>query len=133
MALGYADHMSSEDQDVGTGPRFTRQDLPRTPDHMPALPPGAGSTERVEVWQRYSPAYETQAMALMDVLAARDLLGVLVMAGSEDGEALVGETPDGSWECLFALEDPAEAVRIAQARESGHLEELVDQALAATP
>lgn len=95
--------------------------FPRTPD-------GAGhawgftGTTPLEIWERFSPAYEAQAERLARAYAAAGFRAELSGAGSEDGEFVVGVDTQGQYHGLTHLEDPAEARAWA---------EMDDQALAA--
>lgn len=65
------------------------------------------------VWERFSPAYEAQAARLWRAYRAAGTRPALSGAGSEDGEFIVGQRPDGSYHGLTHLEDPSEARAIA--------------------
>lgn len=110
-------------------PVFARSDLPRQPDGYPPAWEQVGETPS-EVWERCSPAYEAQAMVLLDALARRGMAGTLEHAGSEDGETLLVTVPGEEGALyLFQLEDPEEARYIADAIASGGVEDLLDGAL----
>ena len=111
-------------------PTFTRADLPRKYDGIPDAYLGDPDAGRVEVWQRCSPAYEEQAIELLDALGERGLGGFLMLAGTQDGEVLFASRATGPSVYLFQLEDPVEAERIATARAAGELDVLLDEALA---
>lgn len=80
-----------------------------------------------QVWERFSPAYETQAEALLAAIDAAGYLAVIDWAGSEDGEAAIGLNETDEIALLFHLEDPVEAKLIAQAIAQGRLAQLISQ------
>lgn len=81
-----------------------------------------------QVWERFSPGYETQAEAVLNAIADLGLTALIDWAGSEDGEAAIGLNDNDQIAVLFQLEDPVEARLIAQAIEEGRLAQLVAQA-----
>ncbi|MDO5613338.1 MAG: 3-keto-5-aminohexanoate cleavage protein [Paracoccus sp. (in: a-proteobacteria)] len=85
--------------------------FPRTPD---ALPHAWGLTGDVpvEIWERFSPAYEAQAERLVRAIAAQGYAAAFGGAGSEDGE-FVAITRAGKAVALIHLEHPDEAQELA--------------------
>ena len=101
--------------------------FPRTDDGLPRAW-GLGAAAPVEIWERFSPAYEAQAERIVRALAARGLTVRIAGAGSEDGE-YVTASAGGETLLLIHLEDPAEARRIA-ALDDAALAEWLDRNLA---
>ena len=61
-----------------------------------------------KVWERFSPAYETQLKRLIDALVMAGFRAEIGGAGSEDGEYVHAAHPDGR--TIFQhMEDPDEA------------------------
>ena len=101
--------------------------FPRPDDGLPRAYVMTGDTP-VEVWERFSPAYEAQAEAVLGAIAEAGYTAVLDWAGSEDGEAAIGLDEDDRIGVLFHLEDPLDARLIAQAIAKGRLAQLVREA-----
>ena len=87
--------------------------FPRRPDGEPWAW-GLSGAEPVEIWERFSPAYEAQAERLFAVLRALGFAPAFGGAGSEDGEYIRAEhnTSDRSV-FFYHLEDPADARHVA--------------------
>jgi hypothetical protein len=114
-----------------TEPRGYRlADFPRADDGL-GWAMGLDGSAPEALWERFSPAYEAQAQA---VLAAMERLyggqALLDWAGEEDGEAALALDADGYIVALLHLEDPAEAEVIAMALKAGTMDELLRQSLA---
>lgn len=84
---------------------------------------GLESGTPTKLWERFSPAYEAQAEALLAAIAAAGLTPVLDFGGSQDGEAALGLDDKGEAQVLFHLEDPKEAQRIAKGDMAALIEE----------
>lgn len=89
---------------------------------------GLTGDKPTEIWERFSPAYEAQAEAVLEEISAQGWLAVLDWAGEQDGEAAIGLDDQDNIALLFHLEDPAEAQLIAQAIKDGRLPALVKEA-----
>ena len=104
-------------------------DFPREDDGL-GWATGLDGSVPEALWERFSPAYEAQAQA---VLAAMERLyggqAVLDWAGDEDGEAALALNAEGEIVALLALEDPAEAEVIALALKAGTIDGLLRQSL----
>lgn len=62
----------------------------------------------VEIWERFSPAYEAQLQKILSQLDQAGFDAEIGGAGSEDGEYIVAKHPDGR--SIFQhLEDPTQA------------------------
>ena len=101
--------------------------FPRPRDDQPHAWQLSGP-EPVEVWERFSPAYEAQAERLARALAARGFDVSLDGAGSEDGEFVSGRDETGRFLLLAHLEDPSEAREIA-AMDDAALSAWIDAAI----
>ncbi|PIE09937.1 MAG: hypothetical protein CSA72_09955 [Rhodobacterales bacterium] len=75
----------------------------------------------VEIWERFSPAYEAQAEAVCDAVRAMGLTPMIGGGGSEDGEYVMGTDETGVAQFLIHLEEPQAAEAIAQAKAEGRL------------
>lgn len=94
--------------------------FPRQNDgHPPAW--GLRGARPYLIWERFSPAYETQAERLWHACAALGLTPALEWAGSEEGEALLGRDAAGEIALLLRLEEPDEAQRLQAALCSGQI------------
>ncbi len=83
--------------------------FPRPRDEEP-FAWGLGGPEPVEIWERFSPAYEAQLQRIAQTLQALGFAPETGGAGSEDGEYLRAEyQPDPRIVFFQHLEDPAEA------------------------
>ncbi len=72
---------------------------------------GLSRTEPVEIWERFSPAYEAQLERLVTVLRELGFDPFVGGAGSEDGEYVrAAYTADDRIVFFQHLEDPAEAM-----------------------
>ncbi|MFB2531863.1 hypothetical protein ACEYYB_11560 [Paracoccus sp. p4-l81] len=89
---------------------------------------GLSGDTPTEVWERFSPAYEAQAEAVLAEISAQGWLAVLDWAGEQDGEAAIGLTDDDHIALILHLEDPVEARLIESAIRDGSLPALVRQA-----
>ena len=86
-----------------------KTEFPRKPDGEP-FAWGLSKSEPVEIWERFSPAYEAQAQRLFGVLRALDFSPKIGGAGSEDGEYIRAEHNKNNCSVFFYhLEDPADA------------------------
>lgn len=75
---------------------------------------GLSGPEPIEVWERFSPAYEAQLERLVSTLDDLGFTPAIGGAGSEDGEYVRAEYTDNSRIVFFYhLEDPADARFIA--------------------
>lgn len=101
--------------------------FPRTDDGLGWAWGLSGDTP-VEIWERFSPAYEAQAEAVLEEISAQGWLAVLDWAGEQDGEAAIGLDDQDHIALVLHLEDPAEAQLIAQAIRDGNLPDLIRQA-----
>lgn len=109
----------------------SRPNFPRPDDGLSHAWGLSGPTP-VEIWERFSPAYEAQAADLWDAFAARGWAPALEWAGGQDGEAIIGRDAaddPGEIVCLFHLEDPQVAQSLAAARSAGKLDAEIDQEL----
>ncbi len=71
---------------------------------------GLTGPEPVEIWERFSPAYEAQLQRLVNALQALGFDPEIGGAGSEDGEYVRAEYGQNRRIVFFYhLEDPAEA------------------------
>lgn len=102
--------------------------FPRPDDGLPRAYQMRGDSP-VEVWERFSPAYEAQAEAVLAAIDAAGYTAVLDWAGSEDGEAAIGLTEDDEIAILLHLEEPAEARLIQMAIAQGRLDAFIREAL----
>lgn len=83
--------------------------FPRPRDNEP-FAWGLSGPEPVEIWERFSPAYETQLERLMVTLSELGFTPTIGGAGSEDGEYIRAEYNDNDRIVFFYhLEDPADA------------------------
>lgn len=83
------------------------------------------------IWERFSPAYEAQAQALLAALAPRFASVMLDWAGSQDGEAALGLNAEGALEFCYHLEDPRAAQDLQAALEGGRIDAFLDDWIAA--
>lgn len=90
---------------------------------------GLSGDTPVEIWERFSPAYEAQAEAVLAAIDAAGYTAVLDWAGSEDGEVAIGLTEADEIAILLHLEDPAEAGLIQMALAQGRLDAFIREAL----
>lgn len=72
-----------------------------------------------ELWERFSPAYEAQAQAVLAAISALGYEARLDFAGSEDGECALGRDAAGDIAIYVPLEDPVEARLLAQVFAAG--------------
>ncbi|WP_324752475.1 hypothetical protein [Roseovarius sp. Pro17] len=83
--------------------------FPRKRDNEP-FAWGLSGPEPVEIWERFSPAYEAQLERLVSVLRELGFSPAIGGAGSEDGEYIRAEHDDNSRVVFFYhLEEPADA------------------------
>ncbi|MCI2394822.1 hypothetical protein [Aliiroseovarius sediminis] len=75
---------------------------------------GLSGPEPVEIWERFSPAYEAQLERLFSVLRDMGFSPAVGGAGSEDGEYVRAVyTADERIVFFYHLEDPADARFVA--------------------
>ncbi|WP_108485014.1 hypothetical protein [Oceaniglobus ichthyenteri] len=87
--------------------------FPRSRDGEP-FAWGLSGPEPVEIWERFSPAYEAQLERLVSTLQELGFAPAVGGAGSEDGEYVRAEYLANSRVVFFYhLEDPADARFIA--------------------
>ena len=87
--------------------------FPRPRDNEP-FAWGLSGPEPVEVWERFSPAYEAQLERLIITLGELGFTPTIGGSGSEDGEYIRAEYNDNSRIVFFYhLEDPADARFVA--------------------
>ncbi|MFP7572051.1 hypothetical protein [Marivita sp. S2033] len=87
----------------------THISFPRPRDNEP-FAWGLSGPEPVEIWERFSPAYEAQLERLVSTLREMGFSPAIGGAGSEDGEYVRAEYRDNSRIVFFYhLEDPADA------------------------
>lgn len=98
--------------------------FPRTDDGL-GWAYGLEGAKPKAIWERFSPAYEAQAEAVLNAIADLGLTAVMDWAGSEDGEAAIGVNDNDEIVVLFHLEDPAEARILQQAIADGQLSQIV--------
>ena len=83
--------------------------FPRPRDNEP-FAWGLSGSEPVEIWERFSPAYEAQLERLFITLNKLGFTPTIGGAGSEDGEYVRAEYNDNDRIVFFYhLEDPADA------------------------
>ncbi len=71
---------------------------------------GLSGSHPVEIWERFSPAYEAQLERLVTILEKMDFSPTIGGAGSEDGEYVRAEYKHSDRVVFFYhLEDPADA------------------------
>ena len=90
---------------------MTHPVFPRQTDDLPHAFGLEGEAPQ-HVWERFSPAYESQAERIWHALEAAGLTPEFGGAGSEDGEYLTGIDATGEYVVLIHLEDPQEAKRL---------------------
>lgn len=87
---------------------------------------GLKGAEPMEIWERFSPAYEAQAEMLLSALACRWSEVGLDWAGSQDGEAAIAKHDDGTLAFCHHLEDPQAARELADAIVHDRLDEFLN-------
>lgn len=87
----------------------TEISFPRPRDNEP-FAWGLSGPEPVEIWERFSPAYEAQLERLIKTLGELGFSPAIGGSGSEDGEYIRAEYDKNSRIVFFYhLEDPADA------------------------
>ena len=81
---------------------------------------GLSGAEPVEIWERFSPAYEAQLERLATTLSDLGFTPTVGGAGSEDGEYVRAEY-EGNDRIVFFfhLEDPADARFVSSQNDAG--------------
>ncbi|WP_099827503.1 hypothetical protein [Oceaniglobus indicus] len=89
---------------------------------------GLSGPEPVEVWERFSPAYEAQLERLTSILIDMGFSPTIGGAGSEDGEYVRAEHDDSDRIVFFYhLEDPADANVLAALNDDDALRDWIQE------
>lgn len=105
--------------------------FPRSRDDKPHAW-GLTHENPIEIWERFSPAYEAQAETLWAAFRQMGLEPALEWAGSEDGEAIIGREAssrpgrEAEIVVLFHLENPDEAMLLQKAIATDRLAALIE-------